>query len=172
MPDVAQVTNIKADHIRALESGDWDAFGAQVYIRGFTRTYAKALRLDIDRIMSELETELGQSGQYSSPPPLTGRRKGPLDFFMLWFSRVRWQWLFPILLGLGVLGALGFGYRSWVSSRTVPTSGAAPVRSSLAPTPAPAPVPLGNVLRPMPRKVLNAQAPFPTNTPPTPTRSR
>ena len=50
--DVANVTNIKTDHIRALESGDWDAFGAQVYIRGFTRTYSKELRLDVPRIMA------------------------------------------------------------------------------------------------------------------------
>jgi cytoskeletal protein RodZ len=170
--DVANITNIKTDHIRALESGDWDAFGAQVYIRGFTRTYAKELRLDVPRIMSELETELGQSADYSAPPPLTGRRKGPLDFVMLWLSRVRWQWLFPILLGLGVLGALGYGYRSWVSSRAAPTSGAAAVRSTLAPIPAPATVPLGNALRPMPRKVLNAQAPLPTNAPSNPSRPR
>lgn len=170
--DVANITNIKTDHIRALESGDWDAFGARVYIRGFTRTYAKELRLDVPRIMSELETELGQSEDYSAPPPLTGRRKGPLDFVMLWLSRVRWQWLFPILLGLAVLGALWFGYRSWVSSRTTPTTGAAPVRSAVAPIPAPATVPLGNALRPMPRKVLNAQAPLPTNATSNPSRPR
>jgi cytoskeletal protein RodZ len=103
--DVANVTNIKTDHIRALESGDWDAFGAQVYIRGFTRTYSKELRLDVPRIMSELETELGESEDYSAPPPLTGRQKGPLDFITLWLSRVRWQWLFPILIGGAVLAA-------------------------------------------------------------------
>jgi len=173
--DVANVTNIKTDHIRALESGDWDAFGAQVYIRGFTRTYAKELRLDVPRIMSELETELGQTEDYSAPPPLTGRRKGPLDFITLWLSRVRWQWMFPILLGLGVLVALWFGYRSWVSSRTVPTTastGASPARSTVAPTPAPATVPLGNALRPLPRKALNAQAPLPTNATTPPARSR
>jgi len=168
---VANVTNIKTDHIRALESGDWDAFGAQVYIRGFTRTYAKELRLDVPRIMSELETELGQTEDYSAPPPLTGRRKGPLDFITLWLSRVRWQWMFPILLGLGVLVALWFGYRSWVSSRTVPTT-AAPARSAVAPTPAPTTVPLGNALRPLPRKALNAQAPLPTNATTPPARSR
>lgn len=170
--DVANITNIKTDHIRALESGDWDAFGAQVYIRGFTRTYAKELRLDVPRIMSELEAELGQSGEYSAPPPLTGRRKGPLDFVMLWLSRVRWQWMFPILLGLAVLGALWFGYRSWVSSRTASSGAPTPVRSTLAPAPAPAPVPLGNPLRPLPRKALNAQAPLPTNAATPPARSR
>ena len=170
--DVANVTNIKTDHIRALESGDWDAFGAQVYIRGFTRTYAKELRLDIPRIMSELETELGASEDYSAPPPLTGRRKGPLDFITLWLSRVRWQWMFPILIGLAVLVAGWMGYRSWVSSRIVTRGAGAPARSVLAPTPTPATVPLGNALRPLPKKPLNAQAPLPTNATTPPARSR
>ncbi len=170
--DVANVTNIKTDHIRALESGDWDAFGAQVYIRGFTRTYAKELRLDIPRIMAELETELGASEDYSAPPPLTGRRKGPLDFITLWLSRVRWQWMFPILIGLAVLVAGWMGYRSWVSSRIATGGAGAPARSVLAPTPAPATVPLGNALRPLPKKPLNAQAPLPTNATTPPARTR
>lgn len=170
--DVANVTNIKTDHIRALESGDWDAFGAQVYIRGFTRTYAKELRLDIPRIMAELETELGASEDYSAPPPLTGRRKGPLDFITLWLSRVRWQWMFPILIGLAVLVAGWMGYRSWVSSRIATGGAGAPARSVLTPTPAPATVPLGNALRPLPKKPLNAQAPLPTNATTPPARTR
>ena len=170
--DVANVTNIKTDHIRALESGDWDAFGAQVYIRGFTRTYAKELRLDIPRIMSELETELGASEDYSAPPPLTGRRKGPLDFITLWLSRVRWQWMFPILIGLAVLVAGWMGYSSWVSSRIVSGGTGTPARSVLAPTPTPATVPLGNALRPLPKKPLNAQAPLPTNATTPPARTR
>jgi len=170
--DVANVTNIKTDHIRALESGEWDAFGAQVYIRGFTRTYSKELRLDVPRIMSELETELGQTEDYSAPPPLTGRRKGPLDFITLWLSRVRWQWLFPILIGGAVLVAGWMGYRSWAASRLSGPAGTTPARSALAPTPVPAPTPLGNALRPLPKKPLNAQAPLPTNATTPPARSR
>lgn len=170
--DVANVTNIKTDHIRALESGDWDAFGAQVYIRGFTRTYSKELRLDVPRIMSELETELGESEDYSAPPPLTGRQKGPLDFITLWLSRVRWQWLFPILIGGAVLAAGWMGYRSWLSSRVVGTISVTPPRSAVVPAPVPATVPLGNALRPLPRKALNAQAPLPTNATTPPARTR
>jgi len=170
--DVANVTNIKTDHIRALEAGDWDTFGAQVYIRGFTRTYAKELRLDVGRVMAELEAELGASEDYSGPPPLTGRRKGPLDFITLWLSRVRWQWLFPALLGLGVLWAVWMGYRSWVASRSsAAATGPAP-RSTMVPAPVPATVPLGNALRPVPRKPLNARAPLPTNATTPPARTR
>jgi hypothetical protein len=41
--EVADATNIKADHIRALEAGEWKVFSAPVYIRGFTRTYANTV---------------------------------------------------------------------------------------------------------------------------------
>ena len=46
---VAEITKIKTDHIRALESGSYDSFSAPVYIRGFVRSYAKVLKLDLDR---------------------------------------------------------------------------------------------------------------------------
>jgi len=36
---VAEITKIKTDHIRALESGTYDMFSAPVYIRGFIRSY-------------------------------------------------------------------------------------------------------------------------------------
>src|SRR5712664_3601126 len=43
---VAEVTKIRSDHIRALEEGNFDVFSAPVYIRGFIRTYATLLKLD------------------------------------------------------------------------------------------------------------------------------
>lgn len=116
--DVADATNIKADHIRALEAGDWKVFGAPVYIRGFTRTYAKELRMDSVRVVAELDAELGQTDDYAEPPSLTGNRRGPLDFITLWLSRVRWQWMFPVLVGIVVLVACLLGYQSWKSGRS------------------------------------------------------
>src|ERR1700735_668504 len=56
---VAEVTKIRGDHIRALEEGNFNVFSAPVYIRGFVRTYAGLLKLDVPAIMSALEIELG-----------------------------------------------------------------------------------------------------------------
>jgi cytoskeletal protein RodZ len=41
---VAEITKIRSDHIRALEEADYNVFSAPVYIRGFTRTYATLLK--------------------------------------------------------------------------------------------------------------------------------
>ena len=85
---VAETTKIRTDHIRALEEGNFNAFSAPVYIRGFVRTYATLLKLDVPQIMSLLDSELGQTTRFSEPPPLTEQSKGPLDFFMLQLSKI------------------------------------------------------------------------------------
>ena len=51
---VAEITKIRTDHLRALEAGDYDQFAAPVYIRGFVRTYAGLLKLDVAKVMADL----------------------------------------------------------------------------------------------------------------------
>src|SRR5882762_1702759 len=77
---VAEITKIKTDHIRALESGNFDMFSAPVYIRGFVRTYATMLKLDESQIVADLEAELGQTEKFRELPPLTKKKGGALDF--------------------------------------------------------------------------------------------
>jgi len=88
---VAEITKIKTDHIRALESGDYNVFAAPVYIRGFIRTYAKVLKLDETRLVADLEAELGQTEKFRELPPLTKKPRGALDFLMLMMSRLNWR---------------------------------------------------------------------------------
>jgi cytoskeletal protein RodZ len=149
---VADGTNIKTDHIRALEDGKWSAFSAPVYIRGFTRTYARYLRLDDKALVAELDAELGRTADYSGPPSLVPQRKGPLDTLMLVLSRVRWRLVFPILVGLSVLGVVLWGVQWWKTR---------PKRDPLAG--------LGNGLyqpRPANRPAMLPLPPPPTNAPP------
>ncbi len=88
---VAEITKIKTDHIRALEAGTYDSFSAPVYIRGFVRTYAKALKLDVAKITGDLEAELSKTEKFAEPPPLMEKEKGAVDFFTLQFSKVNWK---------------------------------------------------------------------------------
>lgn len=88
---VAEITKIKTDHLRALEAGDYEMFSAPVYIRGFIRTYAKALRLDARRILADLEVELGRSERFRDPPPLTSGPGRTLDFIMLQLTKLNWR---------------------------------------------------------------------------------
>src|SRR6266540_1738659 len=80
---VAEITKIKTDHIRALESGVYDIFPAPVYIRGFVRTYATMLKLNVPQVLADLDGELGQSEKFRDPPPLTKAPRSPLVFVIL-----------------------------------------------------------------------------------------
>lgn len=100
---VAEITKIRADHVRALEQGDFQVFSAPVYIRGFVRTYSTLLKLDVPNIMAALDAELGQTPKFSEPPSLSGQPRGALDFLMLLFSSMD---LRKGLIGVGILFSL------------------------------------------------------------------
>ena len=85
---VADMTKIRSDHIRAIDSGNYDVFSAPVYIKGFVRTYATLLKLDVPRIMATLEEELGQTKKFREPPPLSEQRSNALDFITLQLSKL------------------------------------------------------------------------------------
>jgi len=109
---VAEITKIKTDHIRALEAGTYDSFSAPVYIRGFVRTYAKALKLDVGKISSDLESELSRTEKFAEPPPLMEREKTPVDFFMLQLSKLNWRMLAPVGVLALVLILVIAGFRA------------------------------------------------------------
>ena len=103
---VAEVTKIRTDHLRALEEGNFDVFPAPVYIRGFVRSYSVLLKLDVPQVMAALEAELGKTKKFSEPPPLSDHPRGALDFVMLQLSKVDWRKgliVLGVLLGLAVV---------------------------------------------------------------------
>jgi len=124
---IAEITKIRADHLRALEQGNFDMFSAPVYIKGFVRTYSTLLKLDVPRVMSALEWELGQTKKFAEPPPLSSSPKGFLDFIMLQLSKIDWrQGILGLAAGLVLLGAV-LGYVTWRHYRaTDPLKGLKP----------------------------------------------
>ena len=109
----AEVTKIRGDHLRALEEGNYAAFAAPVYIRGFVRTYANILKLDVGRVIATLDEELSQSEKFREPPSLMVPTRGPLDFLMFQLSKFNWR--VGLVIGAGVVVLIvSFGfYRSW-----------------------------------------------------------
>ena len=100
---VAGITKVRTDHIRATEEGNYDVFSAPVYIRGFVRSYSTLLKLDVPQVMAALDVELGRTAKFAEPPPLSEHPRGVVDYAMLQLSRVDWRkWL----IALGVLAAI------------------------------------------------------------------
>jgi cytoskeleton protein RodZ len=123
----AETTKIRTDHIRALEDGNYDVFSAPVYIRGFVRSYAMLLKLNVAQIMADLDDELSGTEKYGKPPPLSEHSKGTLDFVMLQLSKVNWNKGVGVLIVLAVIGTLVAGVMVWRNRRVEdPLSGLPP----------------------------------------------
>lgn len=124
---VADVTKIRTDHLRALEEGDFDAFAAPVYIRGFTRTYAGLLKLNVPQLMAQLDAELARTEKFREPPDLTRHPRTPLDVLMLHLSRINWQKGVVVLGSVALLAVAVAIYAAWRHYRTAdPLAGLQP----------------------------------------------
>jgi cytoskeleton protein RodZ len=104
---VAEVTKIRGDHIRALEGGDFNVFSAPVYIRGFVRSYAGLLKLDVPAVMATLERELGGTEKFREPPPLSQHKRGIVDFLTLQLSKLNWR-VAAVVIGVAVIVGVVF----------------------------------------------------------------
>jgi len=110
---VAEITKIKTDHVRALEDGNYTTFAATVYLRGFVRTYATLVRLDVPAVMALLEAELSHTEKFHAPPPLSREPRAFLDVVMLQMSKVNWRVALPSVGAALALLVLVLGYRAW-----------------------------------------------------------
>ena len=100
---VADLTKIRTDRVRALEEGKFEAFSATVYIRGSVKAYAKALKLDEAQLLAALDAELKGIEKFSEPPPLGESKKTFLDTLTLLWAKLNWKIGFA---GIGVLAVL------------------------------------------------------------------
>ena len=78
LDDIGSELKIRADHVAALEAGDFDKFDAPIFVRGFIRSYCRILKLDTNALVVQLNQELGGTETLSTDPALPGK-KGFVD---------------------------------------------------------------------------------------------
>lgn len=131
--EVAEITKMRTDHIRALEEGNFDVFVAPVYIRGFARTYATLLKLDVPVLIKALDGELGKTEKFSEPPPLTDTDKSVVNFMTLQLSKLNLHRT-KLLIGLGILIVVVVSISAWKKHRSpTPSPNLPPARVQSAP---------------------------------------
>lgn len=108
---VADITKIRTDYIRALEEGRYEVFSAPVYVRGFVRSYASLLKLNVPQLMAELDKELKQCPKFHEPEPEPTRRFSFLTSIVLWTTKLRLARRSVLLIGLVILaGVVAFAF--------------------------------------------------------------
>ena len=124
---VADITKIKSDHIRALDDGNYNAFSAPVYIRGFVRAYALAVKLSVPKILADLDEELSQTKKFREPPSLLPNKRTPLDWVMLQFAMMNLK-LVGLALALTLVVIISISsYSAWRRHKTTdPLAGLGP----------------------------------------------
>ncbi len=115
---VAETLKMRTDHVRALEEGNFNVFSAPVYIRGFVRTYAGMLKLDVPQTMALLDAELSKTEKFREPPPLTDQNGGAIDFVMLQLSKLDWRKSLVALVAIVLAVAAVLGLNAWRHART------------------------------------------------------
>jgi cytoskeleton protein RodZ len=103
LPQVADATKIRADHLEALERGDFSVFSAPIYIRGSVKNYAARLKLDVPQILATLDAELKGTEKFSEPPPFTDETKKPLDRVIFLLAKLNLKVVSAIVAVVGIV---------------------------------------------------------------------
>ncbi len=61
LEEVSQETRLAVKNLEYLETDNFEALPAKVYVRGFIRTYAAYLHLDVEHLLSKYEVQTGQT---------------------------------------------------------------------------------------------------------------
>lgn len=117
--EVAEATNIASRYLRAIEEHDFSQFPADVYAKGFIRSYAKFLDLDAQSLM--MEYSLNFEAQNEATPD-TGTR----DQMLYWVAIS-----FLVVVGL----ALVFLRFAWLDPDSVTTRSSAVTSTQSQPQP-------------------------------------
>lgn len=90
LTEVSRAIKIQVKYLEAIERGDYAHLPAEVYLRGFLRSYARHLGIDEESILKlyakekSIETNLGRDQPGPDTPPQAGRPAFVLTARSLW----------------------------------------------------------------------------------------
>lgn len=116
--DVAEITKLRRDHVRALEAGDYGKFSASIYVRGSVRSYAALLKMDVPRLLEALQKEMNPKNAASSEENSLTRSKGILEVLALHLSRINWKLAVPVVFLIFLIAAGILGVQFWRHHQT------------------------------------------------------
>lgn len=116
--DVAEITKLRRDHVRALEAGDYGKFSASIYVRGSVRSYAMLLKLDVPRLLKALQKEMNPKNAARSEENSLMHSKGIIEILALYLSRINWKLAVPLFVLIFLIAAGILGVQFWRHHQT------------------------------------------------------
>lgn len=116
--DVAEITKLRRDHVRALEAGDYGKFSASVYVRGSVRSYAMLLKLDVPQLLKALQKEMNPKDAAHSEENFRTHSKGILEILALYLSRINWKLAVPLFVLIFLIASGILGVQFWRHQQT------------------------------------------------------
>jgi cytoskeleton protein RodZ len=132
LSEVAERTHIRSPYLEAMEAEDWDVIGPPVYVRGFIRSYARALGLDstaaVDAYVASTPGGAPAAQPLSRAEPLLGKRGNAKRGLSIGAVAA-------VLVAFGLVLFVGFQYVDYRGGQAVPVKvvSAAPVRHTAQP---------------------------------------
>jgi transcriptional regulator with XRE-family HTH domain len=112
LADVARETGVRKEHLEYLESGEYTKLPADVYIRGFLRSYARFLGVDPKALVRLYERERSIARNLGKEPekatPATARRSRRFSLFV-----ITPKMMIGAIVALGVFGITFYLYREY-----------------------------------------------------------
>lgn len=127
--EMAGRLRLHVNQVRALESGDLTHLPETAYVRGFVRSYARALNLDPAPLIDDLNTKVGLPSNSVVDGMTRTRDYSPVR------AAAHEHASRSLVLGLAVIALIGLGVIGWYAMRpsspeAVPTAPAAPAASA------------------------------------------
>jgi cytoskeleton protein RodZ len=111
LEEAARSLRVRTDYLRALEEERFDAFGGDIYAKGFLRNYAVELGIDPQPLLDTYRREVGQDDVQT--PQLVGGMATPRQARSAPPPWVAWLLVAVVVIaGLGVLGLMQGGGRT------------------------------------------------------------
>jgi len=83
--DVSRQLNLANTTVSALETGDMEALPPAAFVRGYLRSYAKLLELDVDTLLGQLD-RVSSSDPDIAPVTVLSSQRASSDPLMRWMS--------------------------------------------------------------------------------------
>lgn len=145
--DASQSLRVRTDYIEALESEQFDVFGADTYARGHLRNYATWLGLDAAELLGLYDRYVrreDQTAHHIADAPVSLKAREPLP-----------QWV--VVLGAGIAVLVAIGLVGVLGNRT-PEPADVSIVDETSPTPSP-------TASPTPTQDPTSESPSPSPTP-------